>query len=274
MGQDTKESILTNLCQKTFKAEYIDQINVGEGRGRFEKIVKLNLKNSDGVITCKFSGRNDIHESKDYASICIIGFRNIKPPMIAKLLEDNQYNYEIVEKAINQFFNLGEKYKLFKSLKPIKNLKIEETLSNVYRWDSEDQNTFYAYEKTISNIQFSNFYKTENHKSTFRPKKLKGKNMTLYYRFVLRNGEIHPIAKMDYPVAPNVSIPIEFDIHPNAIEESNEKFAKYYNELDERLNKRVNQILKKELKLTTKDIAELSMDDKINYLIISEMSVI
>ncbi len=81
------------------------------------------------------------------------------------------------------------------------------------RWDMDNLDALLSNCQTISNIQFSNFYKTENHKKTIRPKKLKGKNMTLYYKFVVKNGKLHPIAHIDYPVAPNVSIPFIFDIH-------------------------------------------------------------
>lgn len=272
MQTNTKESTLINICQETFKEDYIDQINVSEGSS-FD-IIKLNLKNNKGQISCRFKGQCHGYESKDYESFCLIGFKDMKTTMIAKLLDENEYNYEIVDKAINEFFKLGEKYKLFKSLKSIKSLKIEDTLSTMGQWTTNEDNTLYAYQKTISNIQFSNFYKTENHKKTFRPKKLKGKNMTLYYRFVLKNGKIHPIANIDYPVAPNVSAQFTFDIHPDAIEESNEKFTQYYNDLDERLNKRVTQILKKELGFKEKDISSLTIDDKINYLVIAEMSTI
>lgn len=270
MEKNTKQSMLINLCQSIVNAKYIDQSNLVEGDIFFGSVVTLNLKNCDGIISCKFRGRHFDFVPVDETE-CIVGFEDIEIPMIATLLDDNHYNYEIVERAINKFFKLGEKYKLFKNLKKVKSLKIEDNVSMGRRWDRDNPNTLFPNTQTISNIQFSNFYKTENHKKTIRPKKLKGKNMTLYYNFIVKNGKLHPIANIDYPVAPNVSIPFVFDIHPDSIEASNEKFTKYYNELDERLNKRINQILKKELGFNDKDISVLTIDDKLNYLIVAEM---
>lgn len=270
MENNTEQSRLINLCQSTFNAKYIDQSTIFQGDGSIGNIIKFNLKDSDGVISCKFRGRHFGFAPVDDTE-CLVGFKNIKIPMIATLLDENHYNYEIVERAINEFFKLGEKYKLFKTLKKNKSLKIEDNLSMARRWDMDNLDALLSNCQTISNIQFSNFYKTENHKKTIRPKKLKGKNMTLYYKFVVKNGKLHPTAHIDYPVAPNVSIPFIFDIHPDSIEASNEKFTKYYNELDERLNKRINQILKKELGFNDKDISVLTIDDKLNYLIVAEM---
>jgi len=274
MEKNNEQSMLINILQATFKEKYFDEITVSEGDSYSGTVVKLNLKDSDGFISCKFRGRGHINFSMNYESECVIGFKNIEIPMIATLLNENNYNYEIVKQSINEFFKLGEKCKLFKSLKKVKSLKIEDNLSMGHRWDNGDYETLFSYTQNISNIQFSNFYKTENHKKAIRPKKLKGKNMTLYYKFTLKNGKLQPFAHIDYPVAPNVSIPFVYNIHADFIEESNDKFKKYYNELEERLNKRVNQILKKDLNLTDKTLSELSIDDKLNYLIIAEMSEI
>lgn len=274
MEKNNEQSMLINILQATFKEKYFDEISISEGDSYSGTVVKLSLKDSDGFISCKFRGRGHINFSMNYESECVLGFKNIEIPMIATLLNENNYNYEIVERSINEFFKLGERYKLFKSLKKVKSLKIEDNLSMGHRWDNSDYETLFSYTQNISNIQFSNFYKTENHKKAICPKKLKGKNMTLYYKFTLKNGKLQPFAHIDYPVAPNVSIPFVYNIHADFLEESNDKFKKYYNELEERLNKRVNQILKKDLNLTDKTLSELSIDDKLNYLIIAEMSEI
>lgn len=273
MEKNTKQSMLINICESTFNANYISQSNVLEGDRFFGNIVTLNLKDSESFISCKFRG-SFLDLSSDKETECVVGFKNMKISTIATLLDENNYNYEIIERSINEFFKLGEKYKLFTTLKNLKSLKIEDNLSMAHRWEYDDRDSLFLYSQVISNIKFSNFYKTENHKKTIRPKKLKGKNMNLQYKFILKNGKLHPTAHIDYPIAPNVSIPFIFDMHPDAVEDSNAKFTKYYNELDDRLNKRINQILKKELYFNDKEITELSIDDKLNYLIIAEMKEI
>lgn len=70
--------------------------------------------------------------------------------------------------------------------------------------------------------------------------------------FCFKKHEIHPIAMIDYPIAPNASIELAFDIHPNKKQEVEERLIKYSSELEERLIKRVNQVLKKNYNLLIK----------------------
>lgn len=229
------------------------------------------MKNSSKAIF-RFKGKIGYpNKCVDYEKECVIGFENMKKQTVGELLEPNQYNYAFIEKAIKHLYTLGESYKLYKTLKPMKYIKIEETLVPKDFW-THYQNTLFASTKNISNIQFSNFYKTELHKLARGAKKLKGKNMTLCYHFVVRNNKIHPLVMIDYPVAPNASMELVFDIHPDQKQEAEERLIKYTAELEDRLIKRVNQILKKELQLTNKTLATLTTEDKINYLTVAEMS--
>lgn len=265
---------LNQVCKDFFKVQDIDQINTGESNHYFNNTFIVDIKESSSKVIFRFKGKVGYpNKCVDYEKECIIGFENMNSKTVGKLLEPKQYNYAFIEKAIKHLYTLGENYKLFKTLKPIKYIKVEETLVSRDLW-THYENTQFASTKNISNIQFSNFYKTELHKLERGAKKLKGKNMTLCYHFVVRDNEIHPLVMIDYPVTPNASMELVFDIHPDKQQEAEERLVNYSSELEERLIKRVNQVLKKELQFNNKTLATLTTEDKINYLTVAEMSEI
>lgn len=269
-----EQNNLIQVCKDFFKDQEIDQINTGESNHYFNNAFIVDIKESSSKVIFRFKGKVGYpNKCVDYEKECVIGFENMNKKTVSELLGPQQYNYAFIEKAIKHLYTLGENYKLFKTLKPVKNLRIEQTLVSRDLW-THYENTQFASTQNISNIQFSNFYKTELHKLERGAKKLKGKNMTLCYHFVVRNNELHPIAIIDYPVAPNASIELAFDIHPAQQQEAEERLIKYSSELKERLIKRVNQVLKKELQFTNKTLATLTTEDKINYLTVAEMSEI
>lgn len=270
---DDQENLI-KVCQQAFKNQGSATIKRDENTHFFNNTIAVDMKNSSSKVIFRFKGKVGYpNKCVDYEKECVIGFENMNIKAVGELLEPNQYNYSFIEKAIQHLYQLGENYKLYKTLKPVRYIKIEETLVSRDLW-THYQNTLFASTKNISNIQFSNFYKTSLHKQEKGRKKLKGKNMTLCYHFVLRNNKIHPLVIIDYPVSPNASIELVFDIHPDQEQEAEERLLKYSSELEERLIKRVNQVLKKELNFTDKTLAPLTTEDKINYLTIAEMSEI
>lgn len=269
-----EQNNLIQACKNFLKDQDIDQINTGESNHYFNNAFIADIKDSSAKIILRFKHKVGYpNKCVDYEKECVIGFENMNIKTVGELLKPHQYNYAFIEKAIKHLYTLGETYKLFKTLKPIKYIKVEETLVSRDLW-THYENTQFASTKNISNIQFSNFYKTELHKLERGAKKLKGKNMTLCYHFVLRDNEIHPLVMIDYPVTPNASMELVFDIHPDKQQEAEERLVNYSSELEERLIKRVNQVLKKELQFTNKILATLTTEDKINYLTVAEMSEI
>lgn len=262
----------------TFKTvEPIDLVFSDEERWYTSTIVTsfintMNTSNNVSKIFCGFSNRFRFN-MQNVDCECTIGFINMNEKMIADLMATNHYYYDLLTKTIEDFYKLGEHYKLFKSMKPIKNFKIEDGLTTRSVMKNGDRMAT-SVSRTISNIQFSNFYKTDLHKKPGSRKKLKGKNMTVYYNMMLIQGKLHPLAFIEFPISPNISIRTIIDIHPDNKTDSEQKIKIRYDELDTLLQNRINKILKKELSLDAKLISKLTIEEKLDYLTIAEMSEI
>jgi len=278
---ETIEKVFIHAFENAFKTvnthniKYDDTISWELGIILADYVNTENKKNEVAEIQCDFNYNYRYKSDQlpfDYQ--CIYRFRNLKPNAIEKLFEDNNYNYEIVEKVINEFHQLGEKYKLFKSKRPTKGLKIHDCLSVNENKEKGRELVLYDMPKNISNIKFANFYKTDIHKAPIHAKKLKGKNLSLRYIIVVKNNELHPIVMIDFPTFPNASMNIILDIHPDHKAESEAIYKEKYAEFEKILQNKVNQILRKELDLDNKLINKLSLEDKIDYLTIAEMAEI
>jgi hypothetical protein len=272
-----KDLFLTAYSDTFKTVETIDLVFSDDERWFTSTIVasflnNMNTSNNVSKIFCGFSNRFRF-DLKNVDCECTVGFINMNDQMISELLDANRYNYDLIIKTIKEFYKLGERYKLFKSMKPIKNFKIEDGLTTRSIMSNGERMATSA-SRTVSNIQFSNFYKTDLHKTPGSRKKLKGKNLTVHYDMMLINSKLHPLAIIEFPISPNVSIRTIVDIHPDNDEDSEQKIKTRYVELDILLQNRINKVLKKELGLESKVISKLSIDEKLDYLTIAEMSEI
>lgn len=103
---------------------------------------------------------------------------------------------------------------------------------------------------------------------------MKSRRVTIYYKFVVKDGEVHPFVLLTFPVSINHKQTITLDIHPSGKEFNDVQMKEGLKELDETLKERIDIILRKELKLKNKFLDTLAFEDKLNYLKVAEMSKI
>lgn len=112
------------------------------------------MKESSSKVIFRFKDKVGFpNKCVDYEKECVIGFENINIKTVRELLKPHQYNYAFIEKAIKHLYTLGETYKLFKTLKPVKYIKIEETLVSRYLW-THYENTQFASTKIFQIYSF------------------------------------------------------------------------------------------------------------------------
>lgn len=205
----------------------------------------------------------------DYEYECGIELVNIDKRSLPLLFKNNNYNYAIIHKIIKDFYTLGKEYTLIKTVDTLKNVEIEYSFDkkSIYKTYT---NTWAIKEKKLTVINFSNAFLTDKIKND--PKRtLKGKSLMIHYSFIVKDGLIHPIAKIELPVSPNVSMTIHIDIHPDSQEASELAIIEYYKEFDNILKERIDSTLRKVYNLSKKELEKLSLKDKKDYLTLIEM---
>lgn len=213
---------------------------------------------------------NAMYRDDDYDFNCLLQFSNINKKFIKSIFENNNYNYQVINKTIEAFYNVGKQYGLFSSMEKIADLNIDNFFKKPYQGYGKS-NKLLSTETKVSEINFTDFFKT---KKNMANGKLKSRRMTVFYKLVVKDGEIHPFAVIEIPVSLSEKQTIRVDIHPSGKSFNDKKLSEGLLIFDEKLKERIDMILRKELKFKNKFLNTLSFEDKLNYLKVAEMNTI
>lgn len=236
-----------------------------------QQLTKNKADESDPAVFMDLGKNiNGPYKNTDYDFNCLFQFYNINKKRIASFFENNNYNYNIINEAINAIYKVGKAYGLFDSMEKITDVKLHNFFKAPYQAYGKS-NKLCSTEGKVSEVNFTDFFKTAKNTSNG---KMKSRRVTIYYKFVIKDGEVHPFALITFPVSINHKQTITLDIHPSGKEFNDVQMKEGLKELDETLKERIDIILRKELKLKNKFLDTLAFEDKLNYLKVAEMSKI
>jgi hypothetical protein len=267
---------------KIFNGTLFDKPSFYDASGQTSigSIIAINkLQNADIIkdendkqtIQMGFGKNNNyMYKDHDYDFNCLFQFANMNKKMVASFFQNIKYNYDVIHDAIHAFYKVGHDYGLFDSMDTISDLSIQNFFKAPYQANGKS-NKLNSTGTKVSEINFTDFFKT---KKNAHKGKLKSRRLSVYYKFVVKDGEIHPLALVSIPVSINHTQGITLDIHPSAKEFNEKKLIEGLEKLDETLKERIDMILRKELKLKNKFLETLTFEDKLNYLKVAEMAMI
>lgn len=277
MNQDQITCLTSYL--KIFKKTVFDQPSFYEASGyhsigsirAIHQLTKNQEDESDPAVFMDFGkNHNGMYKNTDYDFNCLFQFYNINKKMIASFFANNNYNYNVIHETINTFYKVGKGYGLFDSIEKLNDVSLQNFFKHPYQAYGKS-NKLCSTEGKVSELNFTDFFKTN--KNALKGK-MKSRRITIYYKFVVKDGEVHPFVLVTFPVSINHKQTITVDIHPSGKAFNDRQMKEALKKLDETLKERIDMILRKELKLKNKFLETLTFEDKLNYLKVAEMSII
>lgn len=244
---------------------------VGVIKSRNKAIKQKEIDEENEEIYMAFSYNTGYpQEKEDYQYYTYLQFSNLNKKFVSSLFGQVNYNYDIVNKVINDCFAMGHQHALFESLETIKDPALHHYFKKAYQFKGISTKLI-STETKISDVNFADFFKTKNNT---RNGKLRSRRVTIDYKFAITNAVIHPLAEITFPISISDKMIITVDIHPDGQAFNDRQLEKAMLKLDIVLKERMDLILRKELKLKNKYLSTLTFEDKINYLKVAEMSMI
>ncbi len=244
---------------------------VGVIKSRNKAVKQKEIDEENEEIYMAFSYNTGYRQEKDdFQYNAFLQFSNLNKKFVSSLFSQVNYNYEIVNKVINDCFLMGQQHALFESLETIKDPAIHHYFKKAYQFKGISRKLI-STETKISEVNFADFFKTKNNTKNG---KLRSRRITIDYKFGISNGVIHPLAEITFPISISDKMLITVDIHPDGQAFNERQLEKTMSKLNIVLKERVDMILRKELKLKNKYLSTLTFEDKLNYLKVAEMSMI
>lgn len=247
----------------------IGVVGVIKSRNKAVKQKEIDEENEEVYLAFSYNTGYP-QEKEDYQYHAFLQFSNFSKKFLKSLFSQVNYNYEIINKVINDCFAMGQHHALFESLETIKDPAIHHYFKKAYQFKGISRKLI-STESKISEVNFTDFFKTKNNTKNG---KLRSRRITIDYKFGISNGVVHPLAEITFPISISDKMLITVDIHPDGQGFNERQIEKAMFKLDIVLKERMNMILRKELKLKNKYLSTLTFEDKINYLKVAEMSMI
>lgn len=197
-----------------------------------------------------------------------ISFRFTKACDISSVFKD--YQYEFIQKVINNLYNIGKNFNIYISMTHI--LLDNLTLAQVYTEYTTKEHHSKLQEVKLTSIGEVKLNSPFFEKNKEKTKLIRSKPIKLFVKYKIIEDEIHPIVLLTFPYGAKQSITFHLDIHPS-IDYKN-KLESINNQYTNAIIKNIDLSLKRHLKLKRKDLNELSVEHKKDFLKIIEMSLI
>lgn len=196
----------------------------------------------------------------DYDTSCRFQLRHVSDSELEYLFQDNNYNYDLAKKLVDDLFKIGQKFKFFTTLTPINDLKIS---------DSYNKGVYYCSEsvRSLTKITLT---------SLIAAKTLNGheKKKTVVYHLGFKvsvNNRIEPVVSLSIPYTMNKIMMVSINLHPSKKEEMIKTIPSILNDFKILLTEHIDILLNKSIKLKKADILKLTLEDKMSYLPLVEM---
>lgn len=203
-----------------------------------------------------------IHNSQ-YNDLAEVRFINVPKKVFNEIIDAQHYNHQLVDDIIKEVFEIGKKFGFYKTISPIKNIKVNEAFDI-----SGDE--WYLDVKTVAKLSLSTFMKEKGNS-------IKEFNKAIYYRlqFLINDSnEIHPIFYLYVPYCNSYNLEIHINLHPSQSENQLKIFENVKIEINKQLETHMDRLLNRVLKIKKEDIASMTLNDKLMYVTVLEMNKI
>lgn len=225
-------------------------VNESEDKSKFNYYINLSF----------YPNKDTIQEI--YSNHCQITTRDVPYELLKDIFEAQNYNYEVVEKVMNDCFEIGRSFSFFNTMQEIKNIKLHDSFDYSF---GEPRITV----KNVSKLNLASFLKSKNDGKPL--------NKVASHRvefFVSNDNEIHPILFLTIPYCSSSSFTIKIYLHPSQKESQLDSLELQINDFKTLLEDHLDFLLNKRIKLTKDEIAYLTLEEKLNYIPILEMNSI
>lgn len=202
------------------------------------------------------------HNHETYIhSFTNIQFIKIPKMVIKEIFNKEVYNYDLVEEIINEMFKIGQSFGFYKNMSTIKNIRIEDSLSS--------KNFGMPVLKNVSKLTFADFLK--DGKSISSPIK-RMVRQSIRYKWI--NDNICPLIEIMIPYSNTDFFNTVIHLHPSMRDIQIKKIEQLKAYFSEELEKRLDVILNKKIKIHQNDLINMSLQDKLNYVPVLEMMTV
>jgi hypothetical protein len=252
-----------NAYNKMF-GNFINKNNTTEQSGDVYIIqnsfeIDHNLDVYHGYIECIFQNYQKGFKlgSTSYKCDCTFNFSRITQDKIIEILNKTDYNYDLIYEVVNDFFKIGQEFKIYKKMKLSKTIKVSNffelsvkksvNIANITP-DIIFDNEYFSIEQIIANVNF----KMENKES----------------------NEIHPIIELKFPYANKTFVKVNIDLHPSKKAVQINQLVIEKENFKDVLEKQLDSKIQRYLDMSVIDVSQMSLDQKLNYIPVLEMSKI
>lgn len=196
----------------------------------------------------------------DYDTSCRFQLRHVSDSELEYLFQDNNYNYDLAKKLVDDLFKIGQKFKFFTEMTPIKNLKIK---------DNYNKEALSRYEsiQTATKITLSSIVAGKNQQD--KPTK---KTAIFHLGFYLsEDNELHPVLTLSLSYSTTKYVRFDINLHPSKRDELIASIPAMLDEFEELLIEQLDFILNRTLKIKKNELTKLTLEEKKNYLPVVEM---
>lgn len=245
------------------KAIHTEYTSISSVKVGCDIINKLELANKS--ISGRFEENNfplKVAETQYYTS-CTFTLSKLTDSNIDYLFRNNDYNYDLVTKIINDLFNIGQSFGFYTEMTPIKNFEIKDYFSKII-------SSRKTVAPTVTKLKLSTVL---SDKSTNG--KLTKKTAVLLLEFKLsEDNELHPVLCLSMPYSISNFTRIYIHLHPSKRTEQINQMPIIIQEFEELLIKQLDFVLNRTLKIKKEELKNLTLAEKRNYLTVIEMSKI
>lgn len=231
-------------------------------------IVGLNMdddQHNKKIMTCLFTGLDNEKTIPDidYEARCRITFTNVSNEVIESLFKSKNYNYQSAETTIRELAKISMDFNFIKDF-IINDLSIDLQFKSTM---IDKRTTFrptgvLTYSSPL--VEFDDDFKTMMYKRTI--------NVDVI--FVIKNAEIHPLLLVAFPITTKKKHYMYFDLLDNDTQRHEAKLLKEKETYINKMKEHLDFLLTKNFNLNNNDLDNMSLDSKIDYLRVIEMSTI
>lgn len=176
-----------------------------------------------------------------------------------------KYNYDFFNRVVSSCYEIGEYFGFYKSIL----LKTPFNLADGF--DFKKQKITPKAKCFIFKYGDITFHPILVEQNTDNLHWIVKKSICVYVRFKIINNELHPFVLLTIPYSPRKNITFHLDLHSSFKPEVDNKLVSIKQEYTEALAHYMGILLKRYFKMKAKEIEQLSLEEKKDYLMIAHM---
>lgn len=208
------------------------------------------------------SNRAKIH-GHSYPYMCEIIGNDIKEDVLKEFFNAQNYNYQAIHDTVQALYEIGHRFGFYKEITELNHTKIEELYKTSRKVSKSEQ-------KHLTKISFSSMMTEKRSADNLKKKVAKIHNNFYLYQ----NNEIQPIVSISLPYSSSYDFLVKLNLHPSQEASQKEHLEQEKIRFSKVLEEHFESVLKRKLKMKKEEIAAMTLEEKLNYLIVIDMNTI